>query len=143
MAFNVLIVDDSFSMRAVIKKIIKVSGFNVGKYLEAADGKEALKVLEDEWVDLVLTDINMPNMSGLELIAEIKRDQLMQSIPVVMVTTEGSKERMQESMELGASGYIKKPFLPEDIRETLNRIMGEPENGSKKCIDNEYEERDF
>jgi two-component system chemotaxis response regulator CheY len=121
MSFNVLVVDDSSSMRAVIKKIIKVSGFNVGECLEAADGKEALKVLADKWVDLVLTDINMPNMSGLELIAEIKRDQLLQSIPVVMVTTEGSRERMQESMELGASGYIKKPFTPEDIKKTLNK----------------------
>ena len=88
MAFNVLIVDDSSSMRAVIRKIIRVSGFNVGEYLEAADGKEALKVLADEWVDLVLTDINMPNMNGLELIAEMKRDRMLQSIPVVMVTTE-------------------------------------------------------
>jgi two-component system chemotaxis response regulator CheY len=143
MSFNVLVVDDSSSMRAVIKKIIKVSGFNVGECLEAADGKEALKVLADKWVDLVLTDINMPNMSGLELIAEIKRDQLLQSIPVVMVTTEGSRERMQESMELGASGYIKKPFTPEDIKKTLNKIMGETEDGSKRCIDEEYEGSDF
>jgi two-component system chemotaxis response regulator CheY len=67
MAVNVLIVDDSSSMRAVIKKAIKVSGFDVGKFLEAADGKEAMQVLTDEWVDILLTDINMPNMNGLEL----------------------------------------------------------------------------
>jgi two-component system chemotaxis response regulator CheY len=126
-----------------IRKIIKVSGFDVGEYLEAADGKEALKVLTDEWVDLVLTDINMPNMNGLELITAMKKDQLLQSIPVVMVTTEGSKERMKESMELGASGYIKKPFMPEDIKKTLNSIMGEKEDGSKRCHDTEYEGSDF
>ena len=125
MAFNVLIVDDSSSMRAIIKKIIKVSGFNVGEFLAAADGKEALKVLKDEWVDVVLTDINMPNMNGMELIDEMKKDELIRSIPVVMVTTEGSEKKMQEAMDLGASGYVKKPFLPEDIKRTLSGIMGE------------------
>ena len=125
MAFNVLIVDDSSSMRAIVKKIIKVSGFNVGEFLNASDGKEALKVLADEWVDIVLTDINMPNMNGMELMAEMKKDELLRSIPVVMITTEGSEKKMQEAMDLGASGYVKKPFLPEDIKRTLSSIMGE------------------
>lgn len=130
MAFNVLIVDDSSSMRAIVKKIIKVSGFNVGEFLAAADGKEALKVLKDEWVDIVLTDINMPNMNGMELIAEMKKDELIRSIPVVMITTEGSKKMMQEAMNFGASGYVKKPFLPEDIKRALSSIMGE-EDGQR------------
>lgn len=129
MAFNVLIVDDSLSMRSVIKKTIKVSGFKVGEYFEAADGKEALKILADAWVDLVLTDINMPNMNGLELIAEMNNDQILSSIPVVMVTTEGSEKSVQKSMEMGAKGYIKKPFQPEDIKRILNSIMGEAEDG--------------
>ncbi len=130
MSFNVLIVDDSSSMRAIIKKIIKVSGFGVGEFLEAADGKEALEILADKWVDIVLTDINMPNMNGMELIVEMKKDELMRSIPVVMVTTEGSEKKMQEAMDLGASGYVTKPFLPEDIKKTLSSIMGE-EDGQK------------
>ncbi|MEE8431661.1 MAG: response regulator [Candidatus Desulfatibia sp.] len=129
MAFNVLIVDDSLSMRSVIKKTIRVSGFKVGEYFEAADGKEALKILADAWVDLVLTDINMPNMNGLELIAEMHDDQILRSIPVVMVTTEGSEKSVQKSMEMGAKGYIKKPFQPEDIKRMLNSIMGEAEDG--------------
>lgn len=129
MAFNVLIVDDSLSMRSVIKKTIRVSGFKVGEYFEAADGKEALKILADAWVDLVLTDINMPNMNGLELIAEMHNDQILRSIPVVMVTTEGSEKSVQKSMEMGAKGYIKKPFQPEDIKRMLNSIMGEAEDG--------------
>lgn len=129
MAFNVLIVDDSLTMRSVIKKTIKVSGFKVGEYFEAADGKEALKILADAWVDLVLTDINMPNMNGLELIAEMNNDQILSSIPVVMVTTEGSEKSVQKSMEMGAKGYIKKPFQPEDIKRILNSIMGEAEDG--------------
>jgi len=137
MAFNVLIVDDSSSMRAIVRKIIKVSGFNIGELLEAADGKEAIKVLTDEWVDLVLTDINMPNMNGLELISEMKKDEMLKSIPVVMVTTEGSEKRIQESMKLGASGYIKKPFLTEEIKRTLSAIMGEDEDGQR-----DYDEDD-
>ena len=124
MAFNVLIVDDSSSMRAIVKKIIKVSGFNVGEFLDASDGKEALKVLANEWVDIVLTDINMPNVNGMELMAEMKKDELLRSIPVVMITTEGGEKKMQEAMDLGASGYVKKPFLPEDIKRTLISIIG-------------------
>lgn len=142
MAFNVLIVDDSSSMRAVIKRSIKVSGFNVGEYLEAADGREALTVLNDQWVDIVLTDINMPNMNGMQLITEIKADAMLRSIPVVMVTTEGSEKRMQESVELGASGYIKKPFLPEDVKRTLSDIMGETEDAERDLVE-ESEDGDF
>lgn len=125
MAFNVLIVDDSSSMRAVIKKTIKVSGFNVGEYFEAGDGREALEILSNKWVDLVLSDINMPNMNGLELIAEMKKNELLSSIPVVLVTTEGSEKKIEESIRLGASKYIKKPFFPEDIKNMLRSLMGE------------------
>jgi len=137
MAFNVLIVDDSAAMRSVIKKTIKVSGFKVGEYLEAADGKEALDILSNAWIDLVLSDINMPNMNGLELLAEMSKDQDLKPIPVVMITTEGSQKSVQKSEELGAKGYIKKPFQPEDIRKILNQIMGEPEDG-----ESEYDESD-
>jgi two-component system chemotaxis response regulator CheY len=129
-------------MRAIIKKIIRISGFNVGNCWEAADGKEAMKVLKNEWVDLVLTDINMPNMDGMELITVMKKDQLLRSIPVVMVTTEGSEKRVQESMKLGAKGYIKKPFLPEDIKNTLTKIMGEAED-AQRPYDGDDERSDF
>lgn len=142
MAFNVLIVDDSNSMRAIIKKIIRISGFNVVNCWEAADGKEAMKVLKNEWVDLVLTDINMPNMDGMELITVMKKDQLLRSIPVVMVTTEGSEKRVQEAMKLGAKGYIKKPFLPEDIKNALTKIMGEAED-AQRPYDGDHERSDF
>jgi len=142
MAFNVLIVDDSAAMRSVIKKTIKVSGFKVGEYLEAADGKEALDILSNAWIDLVLSDINMPNMNGLELLAEMSKDQDLKPIPVVMITTEGSQKSVQKSEELGAKGYIKKPFQPEDIRRILNQIMGEPEDGESQ-YDESDEDFDF
>nr|CBX29799.1 Chemotaxis protein cheY [uncultured Desulfobacterium sp.] len=125
MAFNVLIVDDSSSMRAVIKKIIKVSGFNVGNYFEAEDGIEALKILDNDWIDLVLSDINMPNMDGMSFLSEMKKNELFSSIPVVMITTEGSETKILESIKLGASGYIKKPFFPADIKNTLSKLMEE------------------
>jgi len=142
MAFNVLIVDDSSSMRAIIKKIVKISGFNVGQCWEAADGKDAMKVLLAEWVDLVLTDINMPNMNGLELLSTMKKDEILKSIPVVMISTEGSDKTVRESEELGASGYIKKPFVPEDIKRTLSAIMGEAEDGQREN-DESFEGCDF
>jgi len=142
MAFNVLIVDDSSSMRAIIKKIVKISGFNVGQCWEAADGKDAMKVLLAEWVDLVLTDINMPNMNGLELLSTMKKDEILKSIPVVMISTEGSDKAVRESEKLGASGYIKKPFVPEDIKRTLSAIMGEAEDGQREN-DESFEGCDF
>jgi two-component system chemotaxis response regulator CheY len=129
MAFNVLIVDDSSTMRAVVKKAIKVSGFDVGEYWEAADGEEALETLRRHWVDVVLTDINMPHLNGLELVAKMREDELLNSIPVIMVSTEGSEKKVQESIRLGASGYIKKPFQPEDIKRTLGEVMGEAQEG--------------
>ena len=125
MAFNVLIVDDSPSMRAVIKRTIKLSGFDIGEYFEAGDGREALELLSNKWIDIVLSDINMPNMTGLELIAEMKKNELLSSIPVIMVTTEGSEKKIQESIRLGASEYIKKPFFPEDIKKSMRSLMGE------------------
>ena len=142
MAFNVLIVDDSRPMRLVIKKTIKISGFDVGEVFEAANGKEALDVLRDNWVDLVLTDYNMPDMNGLELIEKMKKDEVMRSMPAVMITTEGSQQRVQEFMDKGASEYIKKPFTPEEIRRKLNKIMGEPEDG-EGSPDNGDEDLDF
>ena len=129
MSYNVLIVDDSFPMRAVIKKTVKASGFNVGKFCEACNGKEALGILKEEWLDLVLTDYNMPDMNGLELISTMKADEILKTIPVVVITTEGSQQRMKEFMEMGAAEYIQKPFTPEEIRNKLNRIMGEAEHG--------------
>ncbi len=125
MAYNILIVDDSFPMRGVIKKVVKASGFNVGRIFEADNGREALEILNDQWLDLVLSDYNMPGMNGLQLLEEMQRDNMLKLIPVVMITTEGSRSRVDEFIANGAADYIKKPFTPEQIKATLNRIMGE------------------
>lgn len=128
MAYNVLVVDDSLPMRAVIAKTVKASGFKVGRIFDASNGREALRILKEEWLDLVLTDYNMPDMDGLELIQEMKKDEALEAIPVVVVTTEGSRQRVKEFIEMGAADYVKKPFTPEEIRQKLNRIMGESED---------------
>jgi two-component system chemotaxis response regulator CheY len=133
MAYNVLVVDDSLPMRAVMKKTLKASGFNVGNISEAANGNEALQVLRQDWVDLVITDYNMPDMNGFELLSRMKADEILKAIPVVVVTTEGSQQRVREFMDAGAADYIRKPFTPEEIRSKLSRIMGEDEDGNGKA----------
>ena len=129
MSFNVLIVDDSNAMRAVIRKIISMSGFKMDKCLNASNGKEALDILVNEWVDVIISDINMPEMNGLELLARLKQDDLYKEIPVIMISTEGSDERMQEAFDCGAQGFIKKPFLPEELRKILYETIGVGNDG--------------
>ena len=129
MAYNILIVDDSSPMRAVIKKVIRASGFAIGELLEAGNGKEAMQVLDEHWLDVVLTDYNMPDMNGLELLKAMKHSDTLADIPVVIVTTDGSDLRVKEFLKQGAAAYIKKPFTPEQIKTQLNRILGEPEHG--------------
>jgi two-component system, chemotaxis family, chemotaxis protein CheY len=133
MSFNVLIVDDSGAMRAVIKKIIGISGFRISQCFEAGNGREALEQLKQNWVDVIVSDINMPEMNGLELLKILSQDPLYQNIPVIIVSTEGSSERMNEALKCGAKGFIKKPFLPEDIKKVLYDVIG-------VGIDGEYQE---
>ncbi len=124
MAFNVLIVDDSPGMRKVIRRVMALSGFDVGTCLEAGDGLEALKVLDEEWMDIVVTDINMPNMNGEQLIETLAADPLRSSIPVLVVSTDRSDERLKRMMALGARGYVTKPFMPATLGEALEKIVG-------------------
>jgi len=125
MAVNILIVDDSLPMRSVIIKTIKASGFGTADFYQAPDGIKALEVLRSEWIDLVVTDYNMPDMNGAELIIEMKKDDELRTIPIIVVTTEGSHKKIQEFSEIGANGYVKKPFSPEIIREKLTQLLGE------------------
>ena len=97
--------------------------------MNAGNGKEALEILVNEWVDVIISDINMPEMSGLELLARLKQDDLYKEIPVIMISTEGSDERMQEAFDCGAQGFIKKPFLPEELRKILYETIGVGNDG--------------
>ncbi|OGV52947.1 MAG: two-component system response regulator [Lentisphaerae bacterium GWF2_52_8] len=125
MAFNVLIVDDSSVVRSVIGKTITLANIPLNEVFYAVNGEEALKVLGEKWVDIVITDINMPVMDGLELIDRISKDGLMSSIPVVVVSTEGSTTRIEELKAKGVRGYIRKPFTPEQISGIFKEILGD------------------
>lgn len=123
MAFNILIVDDSETMRAVIKKTVNMSGVEIGALLEAGNGIEALAILEDAWIDVVLSDINMPEMGGVELLKAVKSNDVMRNIPVIFISTESSQTRVDEAERLGVAAYIKKPFQPEVIKEILLDVL--------------------
>ena len=124
MSFNVLIVDDSNSIRSVIKKILHISGFRVDNCYEADNGKEALDVLAKEWVDIILSDIHMPEMDGFELLKELHRHDIYSNIPVIIISTEGNESRINDAYALGAKGFIKKPFLPEELKRILCEVIG-------------------
>lgn len=123
MSKRVLLADDSRAMRVFIRRVIEMSGFEVSRYLEAGDGREALEVLRGEGADLVLTDINMPVMDGETMLREIAGDAALRDIPVVVVSTDMTAPRMERLQSLGAAGYVCKPFYPEDLRATLESVM--------------------
>jgi len=125
MALNIMIVDDSPVMRTFIRKVVGLTGLDVGEYCEAGNGQDALKLLRERWVDLVLTDINMPHMNGEEFVRQLERDELLRTIPVIVVSTDSGHSRVQQMMALGAKGYVTKPFLPEALRDEVEKILGE------------------
>jgi two-component system chemotaxis response regulator CheY len=125
MAYNVLIVDDSATMRALIRKVLVISGFDVGEYFEVGNGLEALEVLEHNWVDIILSDLHMPEMDGAGLVQELKKHEMWRHIPVVLITTEARPEVINPFLNLGVQDYIQKPFRPETIREKLSGLLGE------------------
>jgi two-component system chemotaxis response regulator CheY len=125
MGFNILIVDDSSSIRRLLKKVLELSGIELGEVLEASNGLEALDVLKREWVDFILCDIHMPKMDGIQFLRELKRDEVLSRIPVIMVSTEGREEIVKEVKALGIRAYVKKPFSPEEIRKVIENLIGE------------------
>jgi two-component system chemotaxis response regulator CheY len=124
MALNIMIVDDSPVMRAFIRKVVGLTGLDVGECCEAVDGEDALKLLRERWMDLVLTDINMPRMNGEEFVRRLECDELLRTIPVIVVSTDSSHNRVQQMLALGAKGYITKPFLPEALRDEVEKVLG-------------------
>jgi two-component system chemotaxis response regulator CheY len=122
--FHLLIVDDSPAMRRFIRRSIELSGFSVGRCLEAGDGAEALSVLRQNQIHVVLTDINMPGMDGEELIRRLAEDQQLREIPVMILSTDGTEKRMEQMLSLGVRAYVRKPFLPETLRTALEQLLG-------------------
>jgi two-component system chemotaxis response regulator CheY len=118
---NILIVDDSSTMRKIISRSLRQAGLAVDEIFEAGDGVEGLNVLAGKKVDLILSDINMPNMDGLEFIKMVRANG--NSVPIVMITTEGGEDIIKEALSNGASDSIKKPFTPDQLNQKLGGII--------------------
>jgi two-component system chemotaxis response regulator CheY len=123
MALHILIVDDSPAMRSFIRRVVKLSGTDVDQYYEAANGEEALAHLATNPIDAVLTDINMPVMDGEEFVRRMRADTNFQSTPVIVISTDATSGRIHTMLELGAVGYLQKPFGPEQLRNELDRVL--------------------
>jgi two-component system chemotaxis response regulator CheY len=116
---DVLIVDDSAAIRKILHRALVRAQLPLGKVVEANDGCEALQKLEAEPVGLILADIDMPNMDGIELLSKLKALDAYKSVPVLMITADGSQEKVLQALDLGAAGYVLKPFTSEQIKEKL------------------------
>ncbi len=121
---SVLIVDDSPLMRSFIRRILTVSGVRTKDVLEAGDGQDALDLMDKSPVDLVLSDINMPRMNGSEMLKRMSATPSMRTIPVIVVSTDATRQRMDTMQQMGAQGYIRKPFQPEALRCEIERVLG-------------------
>jgi two-component system, chemotaxis family, chemotaxis protein CheY len=121
---SALIVDDSSVMRKIVERALRQAGLAIANVFEAASGVEALEVLRQSRVDLILSDINMPNMDGLEFLRQLRAQDLAPDVPVVMITTESSEEQVREAITVGAQGYIRKPFTPEQVKERVLPLVG-------------------
>ncbi len=119
MPVDVLIVDDSAAIRKILQRVLRQAEIPLGQVHEAGDGLEALEKLRTEKVTLVLADINMPKMDGLQLLTQIKASAEWKHLPVIMVTTEGNQSKVLEAVQLGAAGYVRKPFTADQIQHTL------------------------
>lgn len=120
---TVLIVDDSAMMRKIVMKNLKDCGYDVS-VVEASDGKEGLDKFAAGGIDLVLSDWNMPNMDGLTMVREIRKLDPDKKVPVIMITTEGSADKVKDAVMAGANNYLAKPFTPERFKEKLAKILG-------------------
>lgn len=123
MGLNVLIVDDSAVMRQVIAKTLRLSGITIGEIHQADNGRTGLQVLETNWIDLVLVDINMPVMNGQEMVQELRSRAEHADTPVIVVSTDGSETRIDSMSRFGV-GFVQKPFTPEVLRDQILATMG-------------------
>jgi two-component system, chemotaxis family, chemotaxis protein CheY len=123
MESDILVVDDSAAIRKILQRVLRQTGMAIGLIHEAGDGQEALELLKKHRVRMILTDINMPKMDGLQLLAALKAAPEWSDIPVVMITTEGGESKVGEAVRLGAAGYVRKPFTADQIKEKLAGVL--------------------
>jgi two-component system chemotaxis response regulator CheY len=123
MDLDVLIVDDSAAIRRILMRVLRETELPIGQIYEAGDGVQALAELEQRKVGMVLSDINMPNMDGLQLLSRVATMDSMKGIPIVMISTEAAHGKAMEAVSLGAAGYVRRPFTAEQIQETLASLL--------------------
>jgi|SRR5882672_7354435 len=122
-AISALIVDDSSVMRKIVERSLRQAGITLTRVFEAGNGAEGLTILADNRVDLILCDINMPVMDGLEFIQQLAGVPNAKDVPVVMITTEGSEAHVVQALSNGARGYIRKPFTPDQVKEQVIPVL--------------------
>ncbi len=142
MSLNVLVVDDSAVMRAIITKTLRISGLPIGEVYQASNGLEGLSMLKDQWIDLALIDINMPEMNGIEMIEAMRQNEDTASLPILVVSTESSETTIKELWKKGVE-FVHKPFAPEVLREAVIRATGvtideESESGTLSDSSNSF-----
>ena len=120
MAKTILIVDDSASLRQVVRIALIGAGYDV---IEAADGKDALGKLTGQKVHLIISDVNMPNMDGITMVKEIKKNPHYKFTPIIMLTTEGSDDKKREGQAAGAKAWVIKPFQPQQMLEAVSKLV--------------------
>ncbi len=123
MAFNFLIVDDSATSRGIVKKTLKLTRLPVGEIWEAKNGREGLDQMRANWVDLVLADLNMPDMTGQEMIQAMAGDPLLSKLQVVVVSSEGNQSVLDSLVKQGVRQVVRKPFEPALLREVIEQAL--------------------
>ena len=123
MAYTILIVDDSATTRGIIKKVLGLTELDLGELHEAKNGAEGLEKMRGTWIDLVLADLNMPVMGGMEMISLMAADELLRSIPVVVVSSEGNQTVLDSLAEKGVHEVIRKPFEPALLRKVIEQAL--------------------
>jgi len=122
-ALRVLIVDDSSVMRKIVDRSLRQAGLEIKEVFEASNGVEALARMQQTRVDLILSDINMPTMDGLELVHQLQAVANAKGVPIVMITTEAGEAHVVQALSCGARGYIRKPFSPDQIKERITPLL--------------------
>lgn len=125
MSYSLMVVDDSPIIRGALKRTIDMTGIPVDKLVQAENGEDAMEKLKKTWVDIIFCDIHMPKMNGIELFENLRKSSEFKRIPFVIISTEGSDTRIHDLKEKGISGYIRKPFKPEEIKEKMIEVFGE------------------
>lgn len=123
MAFNFLVIDDSSIVRKSLRKTIGMTDLEVSELKEAENGQQGLDVLRSNWIDLVFLDINMPVMNGIEFMEHLRADEELKNTPVIVVSTEGSAERIDHLQRLGVKAYLRKPVAPEELVSMVSMLL--------------------